>query len=533
MVSSQVKRNPSDRQLQEQRSTHQSPIAAHPSLVEPVSTGQVFVEQSIEEQPGAPLPKTHQHFHLVPADRCSVQLALPETPLFGTDGIRGQAGTLLTAPLATQVGFWAGQVLRAHGQTGPIILGQDSRNSSNMLSSGLSAGLTTAGLEVWDLGLCPTAAVAHSAIGNAGGIMISASHNPPADNGIKFFDSAGTKLSSTIQQQIESAIRGQSLSVASSTSQGAATDMQWGRAYQRPDLIDRYVDFLHQPFQPHPNLRGMRIVLDLAWGAATRVAKQVFESTGAEVVILHGLPDGDRINVDCGSTHLGSLKAAVAELEADIGFAFDGDADRVMAVDGQGRVIDGDYILYFWGQTLQQAGKLPNNTIISTVMANLGFERAWQKQGGTLVRTKVGDQHVHAEMISQGAMLGGEQSGHILCHHYSWTGDGILTALHLADLVRQADCSLPDLVAQSFNTYPQRLKNVRVDCSSTRRDWQSCDALQSAITRAETAMGDQGRVLVRASGTEPLIRVMVEAADAGTVDYWTDVLADKVSQHLT
>ncbi len=476
-----------------------------------------------------------QPFHPVPTDRCSVPPALPDAPLFGTDGIRGQAGTLLTAPLATQVGFWAGQVLLTHGESGPIVLGQDSRTSSDMLSSALAAGLTTAGLEVWNLGLCPTAAIAHLATGNAGGIMISASHNPPADNGIKFFNSNGTKLSSAIQKQIESALRGQSLPTSQSsaaTSQPTTTPTQWGRIYQRPDLIDRYINFLYQPFQPHPQLHGMRIVLDLAWGAATRVAQQVFEATGAEVVILHGLPDGDRINVNCGSTHLGSLKAAVAELNADIGFAFDGDADRVMAVDAQGRVIDGDYILYFWGQTLQQAGKLPNNTIISTVMANLGFERAWQQRGGTLVRTQVGDQHVHAEMITQGAMLGGEQSGHILCHHYSWTGDGILTALHLADLLKQAGCSLPDLVAQSFETYPQRLENVRVENADTRRNWQSCDAVQSAIAQAEAAMGDQGRVLVRASGTEPLIRVMVEAADASVVDHWTDTLTAKVAQHL-
>lgn len=477
-------------------------------------------------------------FSPVPAERCRLE-PLPVTPLFGTDGIRGKAGTLLTAPLATQVGFWAGQVLRAHGESGPIIIGQDSRTSSDMLSSGLTAGLTTAGLEVWNLGLCPTAAVAHLSTGNAGGIMISASHNPPADNGIKFFDSKGTKLASTIQKEIEAALRGQSLSgTAAIAPQIApqiaptANPMQWGRAYQRPDLVDRYIDFLHQPFQPHPDLSGMRIVLDLAWGAATRVAKQVFEATGAEVEILHGLPDGDRINVNCGSTHLETLKAAVADLNADIGFAFDGDADRVMAVDSQGRVIDGDYILYFWGQTLKQAGNLPENTIISTVMANLGFERAWEKQGGTLIRTNVGDQHVHAEMVNRGAMLGGEQSGHILCHHYSLTGDGILTALHLADLLKQADCSLPDLVAQSFETYPQRLKNVRVEDPAVRRDWQSCDALNAAIDEAEVAMGDQGRVLVRASGTEPLIRVMVEAANAQLVDHWTDKLAAKVTQHL-
>ncbi len=470
------------------------------------------------------------------AARCLTQ-PLPSTPLFGTDGIRGEAGTLLTASLATQVGFWAGQVLRCHGEVGPVIVGQDSRTSSDMLAAGLAAGLTTAGLEVWNMGLCPTAAVAHLALGNTGGIMISASHNPPADNGIKFFGSDGTKLSVAIQQQIELALREQRLG-----GEGFSPDLpeantvpetvQWGRTYQRPDLVERYIDFLHQPFQPHPDLSGLRIVLDLAWGAATRVAKQVFESTGAEVVILNGLPDGDRINVNCGSTHLGPLTAAVADLNADIGFAFDGDADRVMAVDAQGRVIDGDYILYFWGQTLKQSGRLPNDTIISTVMANLGFERAWEKQGGKLVRTPVGDQHVFAEMVNQGAMLGGEQSGHILCHHYSLTGDGILTALHLADLLKQAGCSLPELVAQSFETYPQRLKNVRVEDPTVRRNWHTCDAVQQAIAQAESAMGDQGRVLVRASGTEPLVRVMVEAASAELVNHWTDQLAATVSQHL-
>lgn len=471
-------------------------------------------------------------FSPIPANRCAVQ-PLPSTPLFGTDGIRGKAGTLLTAPLATQVGFWAGQVMRAQGESGPVILGQDSRNSSDMLANGLAAGLTSAGLEVWNMGLCPTAAVAHLAMNNAGGIMISASHNPPADNGIKFFGSDGTKLSSTIQKQIEAALRGQSLPESLTSAHLPKTNkIQWGRAYQRPDLVEHYIDFLHQPFQPHPDLSGLKIVLDLAWGAATRVAKQVFEATGAEVVILNGLPDGDRINVNCGSTHLGALTSAVADLQADIGFAFDGDADRVMAVDAQGRVIDGDYILYFWGQTLKQASKLPNDTIISTVMANLGFERAWEKQGGTLVRTNVGDQHVFAEMVSQGAMLGGEQSGHILCHHYSLTGDGILTALHLADLLKQAGCSLTELVAQSFETYPQRLENVRVEDPSVRRNWGDCDALKQAIAQAEGAMGDQGRVLVRASGTEPLIRVMVEAANAELVNHWTDTLAAKVSQHL-
>jgi phosphoglucosamine mutase len=446
-------------------------------------------------------------------------------PLFGTDGIRGKVGDLLTAPLAMQIGYWAGQVLKV--QACPMIIGQDSRSSSSMLAAALSAGLTAAGVDVWDLGLCPTAAVAYlaSCSETAGGIMISASHNPPADNGIKFFGAKGTKLTTTVQQQIESALRCGQLA-------GAMSAPHWGRTYHQPSLISRYIDFLHQPFQPQPDLTGMRLVLDLAWGAATSVAQQVFEATGAEVILLHATPDGERINVNCGSTDLGPLKAAVQAHQADVGFAFDGDADRVMAVDRQGRVVDGDYILFFWGQTLQQRQQLPENTIVSTVMANLGFERAWEQRGGQLVRTKVGDQYVHTEMVQRGAMLGGEQSGHILCHHYSMTGDGILTALHLADLIKQANHSLQDLIDQSFHPYPQRLKNVRVEDRQRRLHWADCEPLQQAIARAETEMGDQGRVLVRASGTEPVIRVMVEAASTDLVDHWTDRLADLVARHL-
>ena len=454
-------------------------------------------------------------------------LNLPSTNLFGTDGIRSRAGELLTAPLALQVGFWAGQILRQQ-QSGPIVMGQDSRNSSPMIAAALAAGLTSAGLDVWDMGLCPTAAVAYMAAADetAGGIMISASHNPPADNGIKFFGANGTKLEKALQVKIEQALR------QGSCPQAFNPGNRWGTTYQRPELVERYSEFLHQPFVAPQYLSDMRIVLDLAWGAATRVAQAVFESTGAEVIVIHGSPDGNRINVNCGSTHLASLQAAVSEHSADIGFAFDGDADRVMAVDSQGRVVDGDYILYFWGQTLKQQGQLPDDTIISTVMANLGFERAWESLGGKLVRTKVGDQYVHAEMVARGAMLGGEQSGHILCHHYSLTGDGILTALHLADWLKRAECCLPTLIDQSFDPYPQRLKNVRVESREQRRQWADCDPVQRAIAKAESAMGDQGRVLVRASGTEPVIRVMVEAADAELVDYWTDALADVVSLHL-
>ena len=454
-------------------------------------------------------------------------LALPRTKLFGTDGIRGPAGELLNAPLVTQIGYWAGRVLQQrYGFQGPVLLGQDSRNSGHMLASALAAGLTSAGLEVWNLGLCPTAAVANltPAVGAVGGIMISASHNPPQDNGIKFFGPEGTKLSTDVQQEIEQALRGVDLPVQT-------TSALWGQWHQRPELVDQYLNCLRQPL-PNLNLNGLKIVLDMAWGAAAGIAMQAFDSTQAEVIGIHGLPDGDRINVNCGSTHLAPLQTAVREHGADIGFAFDGDADRVMAVDAQGRIVDGDYILYFWGKTLKATERLPDNLIVSTVMANLGFERAWNALGGSLLRTQVGDQHVHAEMIGRGAKLGGEQSGHILCHHYSLTGDGILTALHLADLVQKVGGSLAALVDQSFTTYPQRLENVRVVDRDRRKNWQACEAVTQAITKAEADMGALGRVLVRPSGTEPLIRVMVEAEQQSLVDQWTDYIADAVRLHL-
>ena len=301
---------------------------------------------------------------------------LPNTRLFGTDGIRGKVGELLNAPLALQVGFWAGQVMRQNSpKQGPVILGQDSRNSSDMLAMALSAGLTAAGLEVWNLGLCPTPCVAHlaSISESVGGVMISASHNPPEDNGIKFFGPNGSKLSQQLQEQIEAGIRGAKVPVASLT---------LGHHYYRPELVKDYVTSLSGSLQ-ELNLRGMRVVLDLAWGAAAGLAPAVFEQMGAEVICLHNSPDGDRINVNCGSTHLDSLQAAVLEHNADLGFAFDGDADRVLGVDNKGRSIDGDYILYLWGRQLRDSQQLPDNLIISTVMANLGFERAWEELGQT------------------------------------------------------------------------------------------------------------------------------------------------------
>lgn len=454
------------------------------------------------------------------------QLNLPQTALFGTDGIRGRVGDLLNESLAWHVGFWTGQVLQQQSSNlGPAIVGQDSRNSSEMLASALCQGLVASGLEVWHVGLCPTPGVAYliSATGAVGGVMISASHNPPEDNGIKVFGSDGAKLSQLLQEEIEAGVRGKILSISQNSRK---------EYVRRPELVQNYIAALKAPLLPTLNFNGLRVVLDLAWGAAVGFAPTVFQEMGAETICLHDRPDGDRINVKCGSTHLAPLQSAVNQHSADLGFAFDGDADRVLAVDSQGRPVDGDYILYLWGQTLQKLQKLPENLIISTVMANLGFELAWKKQGGQFIRTSVGDQYVQAEMLRTGGMLGGEQSGHILCHHYGVTGDGLLTALHVAALVQSSGVPLFELVNRSFQTYPQLLRNVRVEDRDRRLNWKQCEPVQQAIAHAEAAMGDRGRVLVRASGTEPLIRVMVEAACNDLTHHWTEKLVSVVQQHL-
>lgn len=453
--------------------------------------------------------------------------AVKSTPIrFGTDGIRGRAGELLTPNLAMELGYWAGRELASSQSSGqPFILGQDSRTSSDMLAMGLAAGLTAAGLEVWQVGLCPTPCVAYLVHRTeaVGGAMISASHNPPEDNGIKIFDAQGNKLSQGVQKAIETHLN-----------QGGAweTASHWGHNLHRPELLYTYGQALENSLAADQPLAGMKVVLDLAYGAAVALAPEVFRHLGADVISLHNQANGEKINVNCGSTHLEPLRQAVQEFEADLGFAFDGDADRVLAVDGLGRTIDGDHILYFWGQTLQQAQQLPGDLIVATVMSNLGFERAWQQRGGTLVRAAVGDQYVHAEMLRYGAMLGGEQSGHILCRHYGIGGDGLLTAIHLAALVKRAGCSLRYLKDSSFESYPQILRNVRVVDRERRLAWQDCQPLQTMIQQAISDLGDQGRILVRASGTEPVIRVMVEAVSSHLAEHWTEQLVSSVETHL-
>jgi phosphoglucosamine mutase len=442
---------------------------------------------------------------------------------FGTDGIRGRVGTAITPALALQVGYWSGRVLPPDG---PVVIGSDSRSSGPMLVAALTAGLAAAGREVWQLGLCPTPAVPGTIrrLAAAGGLMVSASHNPPQDNGIKVFGSSGAKLARDQQQAIEMGLRGE------------APDLHGdipavGTVHARRDLLADYRRALLESVAGR-RLEGCKVVLDLCWGSATACGEEVFRDLGADLVVLHGRPDGTRINQGCGSTHLDPLRQAVIEEGAEMGFAFDGDADRMLAVDGRGRVVDGDQILYLWGSVLRQSGLLPADRIVATVMSNLGFERAWQQAGGVLERTPVGDQYVHAAMEEFGAGLGGEQSGHILSAHHGMSGDGLLTALQVATLVHGRGQTLAEWMDQSFRSYPQKLVNVTVSDRARRTGWQECTPMREAVARAEAAMAGQGRVLVRASGTEPLLRVMVEAAESEQVEHWTTLLAAEADRLL-
>ncbi len=444
---------------------------------------------------------------------------------FGTDGIRGRVDNLVTPALALQFGYWCGHVLPTKG---PVLIGMDSRQSGVMLVSALTAGLTAAGQEVWNLGLCPTPAVPQliKQLEAAGGLMVSASHNPPQDNGIKVFGSDGAKLISEQQKVIESGLRGEQIERSRLKS-----DSSYGLAYQKTELLSLYQEKLIDSLKGK-RLDGLSIVLDLCWGSATSCAVEIFKELGAELTVLHGEPNGKLINVECGSTELKPLQKAVVETNSDMGFAFDGDADRVLAVDGKGRMVDGDHILYFWGSALKEQKALPDQRLVATVMSNLGFERAWIEKGGLFNRTPVGDQHVHAAMLKNGAGLGGEQSGHILSAIHGMHGDGLLTAIQLANICKDQRLSLTNLMDKSFEPFPQKLINIRLPNQHLNQSWKTCGPLQDAVLEAQESLGEDGRVLVRASGTEPLLRVMVEASDSEVVETWSDQLSDLAEQHL-
>ncbi|MFG2737527.1 phosphoglucosamine mutase [Streptomyces harbinensis] len=447
--------------------------------------------------------------------------------LFGTDGVRGIANADLTAEMALGLSVAAAGVLRGDstGDGRPTaVVGRDPRASGEFLEAAVVAGLASAGVDVVRVGVLPTPAVAYltGALDAAFGVMLSASHNPMPDNGIKFFARGGHKLADELEDRIETAYRAHAAGEPWDRPVGAGV----GRVTEYGAGADDYAAHLVGAL---PNrLDGLKIVVDTAHGAAARVAPEAFARAGAEVVAIGAAPDGLNINEGCGSTHLEPLRAAVVEHGADLGIAVDGDADRCLAVDASGRDIDGDQILAVLGVAMREAGTLSEDTVVATVMSNLGLSLALEREGLSLRRTAVGDRYVLEEMRRGGYALGGEQSGHVIVTEHATTGDGTLTGLLLAARVAATGRSLAELGAV-MERLPQVLINVPdVDKARVGRSPELADA----VTDAERQLGATGRVLLRPSGTEPLVRVMVEAADAAQARAVASGLADAVKSAL-
>ncbi len=437
--------------------------------------------------------------------------------LFGTDGVRGVAGSELSADLARRLGRAAVSVLAAEARHGPVfVVGRDPRGSGVWLEDSLISGIREAGGDVLRVGVEPTPAVAFLTIdaGADAGVVISASHNPPEYNGIKFFGPNGMKLPDRIEDRIEAALP----LPAPAGADGTAKDLRGGR--------DRYLEHLEKA--AGARLDGMTLVVDCANGAASALAPTLYERLGAVVHPIHAAPDGSNINVGCGALHPEVAGAAVVRLRADAGVAHDGDADRAVFVDHLGRVVDGDQVLAACAIAMKEDGGLPGDTVVTTVMANLGFHQAMLDAGITVSATKVGDRYVLEEMIERDAALGGEQSGHLIFRDHATTGDGMLTALRFLSLAAASGRTVADLAA-IMRRYPQVMENVRVR-SLTELDGST--AVWDAVRVAEDELADRGRVLVRASGTEPLVRVMVEAESEDLARRHAEAIAREVRTHL-
>jgi phosphoglucosamine mutase len=449
-------------------------------------------------------------------------------PLFGTDGVRGLANGTLTADLALSLAQATAVVLgqgrtaearRAQGRRLTAVVARDPRVSGEFLTAAVAAGLASSGVDVLEAGVLPTPALAFLVADRDAdfGVMVSASHNPAPDNGIKIFARGGVKLPDEVEARIEAAMSGPKLQPT-----GAAV----GRIARFSDAEDRYV--MHLLASLPQRLEGVKVVLDCAHGAASGVSPETFRDAGAELVVIGADPDGMNINDGVGSTYLDVLAAAVIEHGADVGIAHDGDADRCLAVDASGQVIDGDRIMAILAASLHERGRLRDDTLVATVMSNLGLHRAMSERGIRVLQTAVGDRYVLEEMSRGGYSLGGEQSGHLIMSDYATTGDGLLTGLHLVAEMARTGKTLAEL-ASIMTVFPQVLVNVRdVDRSRANTD----PVVVAAVVAASASLGDSGRVLLRPSGTEPLVRVMVEAADEETARRHSDELADVVRSSL-
>jgi phosphoglucosamine mutase len=443
---------------------------------------------------------------------------------FGTDGVRGEANVELTPELAFKLGRFGGYVLSQHETDVPrVFVARDTRISGQMLESALVAGLLSVGIHVYKLGVLATPGVAHlvKAEKASAGVMISASHNPAQDNGIKFFAGDGFKLDDALEAEIEALLDAEEDTLPRPSAQGL------GDVVEYPEGLRKYQQFL---VSTGTELEGMKVALDTANGAAATSARQIFADLGADLTVMAENPDGLNINEGVGSTHPEKLQELVKETGSQIGLAFDGDSDRLIAVDENGDLVDGDRIMYIIGKYLADRGLLAKNTIVTTVMSNLGFHKALDREGIEKAVTAVGDRYVVEEMRKEGYIIGGEQSGHVILMDYNTTGDGQLTAVQLTKIMKETGKTLSELAAE-VTIYPQKLVNIRVENSMKDKSME-VPAIAAIIEKMEAKMAGNGRILVRPSGTEPLLRVMAEAPTDAEVDYYVDTIADVVRAEI-
>ncbi|HEM3705224.1 TPA: phosphoglucosamine mutase [Streptococcus suis] len=443
---------------------------------------------------------------------------------FGTDGVRGEANVELTPELAFKLGRFGGYVLSQHETDVPrVFVARDTRISGQMLEAALIAGLLSVGIHVYKLGVLATPGVAHLVKTEkaSAGVMISASHNPAQDNGIKFFAGDGFKLDDALEAEIEALLDAEEDTLPRPSAQGL------GDVVEYPEGLRKYQQFL---VSTGTDLDGMKVALDTANGAAATSARQIFVDLGADLTVMAEKPDGLNINEGVGSTHPEKLQELVKETGSQIGLAFDGDSDRLIAVDENGDLVDGDCIMYIVGKYLADRGLLAKNTIVTTVMSNLGFHKALDREGIEKAVTAVGDRYVVEEMRKEGYNVGGEQSGHVILMDYNTTGDGQLTAVQLTKIMKETGKKLSELAAE-VTIYPQKLVNIRVE-NSMKDKAMEVPAIAAIIEKMEAEMAGNGRILVRPSGTEPLLRVMAEAPTDAEVDYYVDTIADVVRAEI-
>jgi phosphoglucosamine mutase len=441
--------------------------------------------------------------------------------LFGTDGVRGSAGEYpLDHETVARLGAALVRAMRTEGRQLRFIAGRDTRESGQWIESELARGVRAEGAHFTTAGVLPTPAVAYVTreMSYDAGLVISASHNPFQDNGIKVFSGRGEKFTETLERQVEAIVADRSWSV------GGSADIP----VERTDVIDAYIAHARLALPDPQRLGRLKIAVDTANGATTTVAPRLFEELGFDVHLLSAAPDGRNINLDCGSTHPQNLQRVVVEQGCRVGVAFDGDGDRAILVDAQGRVIDGDAVLLMCARHMQSRGQLRRNGIVATVMSNIGLEIALRESGIEMVRCPVGDKYVMEEMIKRGLSLGGEQSGHIIFSDHLFTGDGIVTALSVLRVMAETGRELADLAAELV-TYPQVLLNVRV---REKRDLHEVPAIADSMRRVEERLAGNGRLLVRYSGTEPLLRVMIEGQDQHEIQGWAAEIVTTVKEHL-